>query len=220
SSVPFFTISPIKNESRYSYLLNRPALTAREQELVNALHDMEERDKERKRAMIGMQAGVLLAGMYSNHMHAQLQSAEDRKQKKRGRCKMGDGKAKYFTGDEFFQLCVDDEKAKEEEAVEKEQQRVQRENHATELADWKKKNTVIRARNKVKKATYAEDTTAWDEEKVIAKQEGRRPRWTKPKLKDYDLENLVPRPKKIVEEEKEDEEEDERSSNGSEMEQD
>ncbi|KAJ6632593.1 hypothetical protein B0H10DRAFT_2206951 [Mycena sp. CBHHK59/15] len=119
--------------------------------------------------MLDMQAATVLAGMYSNRAQSQLQAIEERKQKKRGKRKMGDGKAKYFSGDDFHQLCLDDEKAKEDEAVEKEQRRVQREAHASELAEWKKNNAAIRARNEAKKAKYAADKAAWDVESVAAK---------------------------------------------------
>ncbi|KAJ6555225.1 hypothetical protein B0H10DRAFT_1727415, partial [Mycena sp. CBHHK59/15] len=111
----------------------------------------------------------------------QLQGVEERKTKKRGRQKMGDGKAKYFTGDEFFQLCVEDEAAKEAEAAEKEQRRDQRENHASELATWKKKNDDIRSRNEEKKARFGVNKAAWEVERTTAKSEKRRPSWTKPK---------------------------------------
>ncbi|KAJ6608877.1 hypothetical protein B0H10DRAFT_2226474 [Mycena sp. CBHHK59/15] len=183
------------------------------------MREAENRDNLRKRAMLDMQAATVLAGMYSNRAQSQLQGIEERKQKKRGKRKMGDGKAKYFSGDDFYQLCLDDEKAKEDEAAEKEQRRVQREAHTSELAEWKKNNAAIRARNEAKKAKYAADKAAWDVESVAAKLQKRRPGWTKPKVKDYGVEVLLLRPKKPADEEKdESEEESEGSRTGSEME--
>jgi hypothetical protein len=98
--------------------------------------------------MVEMQASAVLAGMYSDRSQKQLQAAEERKKQKRGTRKMGHGKAKYFTGDDFYQLCLDDEKAKETEAGEKEERRVRREAHAGELAAWKKGNEDIRAKSR------------------------------------------------------------------------
>ncbi|KAJ7149853.1 hypothetical protein C8R43DRAFT_887818 [Mycena crocata] len=213
-----FTISPLKNASRYSDLLAAPAASAREQQLLDALMESEGRDEARKRAMIDMQASTILAGMYVDQARAQLQGAEERKLKKKSRRKLGDGKAKYFTGDEFVQLCIDDAKQKEQEATGKEERRVQREAHAGEIVAWRKKNEEIRTRNDVKKEQFALDKAAWEVEKAEAKTEKRRPGWVKPKWKDYNAEGLLPRPKKPAEEEDEDDEDGEGSGNGSDIE--
>jgi hypothetical protein len=65
------TISPIKTTSRYAELLDRPVQSAREQELVGALWESEDCDNRRKQVMVRMQAGVVLAGMYTSRAQTQ-----------------------------------------------------------------------------------------------------------------------------------------------------
>ncbi|KAJ6600637.1 hypothetical protein B0H10DRAFT_2230902 [Mycena sp. CBHHK59/15] len=125
---------------------------------------------------------------------------------------MGDGKAKYFTGDEFFQLALDDECRQKEEEEGKGQRKAARDAHGLRLAAWKKGNKRIRERNEVKKVTFAADLAAWEVEKQEAKQEKRKADWEKPKWKDYSPEVLLVRPTKA---DKDDDEDDEESENGS-----
>ncbi|KAJ7495066.1 hypothetical protein FB451DRAFT_1121654 [Mycena latifolia] len=212
-----YTISPIKQTARYPELLERPSASAREDELLSVIREYERRDVARKAAMIDMQASAVLAGMYVNRAHGQLQEQEVRKTRKKGKRKMGDGKAKYFTSDEFMQLCEDEEREKEQQATEKEGRRVQREAHAGELASWKTNNDQIRARNEAKKEQFKLDEAAWEAEKVLAKADKRRPAWVKPKWKDYNPEKQLPRPKKPADDEEDDEEDGEGSANGSGM---
>ncbi|KAJ7450838.1 hypothetical protein FB451DRAFT_1285273 [Mycena latifolia] len=212
------TISPQRPISRYAELLARPAMNAYEQELRDALAECDQRDEARKAAMIGMQAGVVLAGMYVNRAQNQLQEAEERKGKKKSRRKMGDGKAKWFTSDAFIQLCIDDDQRREEEERGKEGRQVARETRAAELAEWKKKNDLIRARNEAKKELFEADKAAWELEKAEAKADKRRPAWQKPKWKDYNPEPLLPRPKKLEEGgDEKDDSDGEGSGNGSGM---
>lgn len=146
--------------------------------------------------MVQMQAGAVLAGMYMSRAQAQLQAQETRKSRKKGKRKMGDGKAKYFTGDKFFQLAVDDTRERDEEEAGKEQRKTQCEAHTVELAAWKKENDSIRELNEAKKAALAADVEGWEVEKQEAKEEKRKRGWEKPKWKDYHPEVLLPRPKK------------------------
>ncbi|KAJ7314669.1 hypothetical protein DFH08DRAFT_790759 [Mycena albidolilacea] len=214
------TISPQRRTSRYADLLERPAMNAREQELVGALAESEQRDEMRKDTMIKMQAGVVLAGMYVDQAHSQLQAAEERKTQKKGRRKMGDGKAKWFTSDAFIEMCVQDDQRREEEAAGKEGRRGEREARAVELAEWKKKNDVIRERNEVKKQVFEADKAAWEAEKDVAKAAKRRPGWGKPKWKDYGPGKLMPQPKKLVEDEEDESEEGEGNESAAGMEED
>lgn len=182
-----FTISPIKPHSRYAELLERPVQTAREQELVDALREADSRDTARKRWMVNMHAGAVLSNMYASRAQTQLQTQETRKSRKKGKRKMGDGKAKYFTGDEFYQLAVEDERQRLEEEAGKDQRKTQRAAHAIELVEWKKENDAIRERNEAKKQLMVADVEAWEAEKQAAKEEKRRRGWEKPKWKDYGL---------------------------------
>jgi hypothetical protein len=214
------TISPQRPVSRYAELLARPPASAREQELRDALAESDLRDETRKGAMIQMQAGVVLAGMYVNRAQGQLQAAEERKGKNKSWWKMGDGKAKWFTSDAFIQMCVDDEKRKEDEEKGKEGRQVAQEAHAAELAEWKKQNNLIHGRNEAKKQVFEADKAAWELEKAEAKADKRRPAWPKPKWKDYEAELLLPRPKKAVEDEDEDSDDGNGSGHGSGMDED
>ncbi|KAK7007310.1 centromere protein B [Favolaschia claudopus] len=210
-----YTISPIKHESRYTSLLSRPPQTAAEAELMLALQESEGRDNKRKLSMVNMQASTILAGMYTNRAQSQVQAAEERKRKKGGKRKMGDGNAKYFSGDDFFKMVEDDDRRREEEAAEKDKRQKQRQAHAVELAAWQQANEAVRERNKKRREEHAADVAAWEVEKAAAKAAKRRPGWVKPKLADYQLEVLLPRPKKVVEDEEDDENDDEGSGNGS-----
>ncbi|KAJ7870016.1 hypothetical protein B0H13DRAFT_1635006 [Mycena leptocephala] len=198
------TISPQRPVSRYAELLARPPASAREQELRDALAESDLRDETRKGVMIQMQAGVILTGMYVNRAQGQLQAAEERKGKNKSRWKMGDGKAKWFTSDAFIQMCVDDEKRKEDEEKGKGGRQVAWEAHTAELAEWKKQNDLICGRNKAKKQVFEADKAAWELEKPKLRLTNAGPAWPKPKWKDYEAELLLPRPKKAVEDEDED----------------
>jgi hypothetical protein len=111
-------ISPSKHR-RHGDLLVKPVHTIHEQDLRDALIEAETRDAMRKEQMVGMQAGIVLANLYASRVQGQLQAAEERKQKK-GKRLMGDGKAKLFSGEEFYALCVEEEqrRAQEEAAAE------------------------------------------------------------------------------------------------------
>jgi hypothetical protein len=205
----------MKNESRYSQLFGRPPQTAREAELMLALQESEGRDNSRKRSMAEMQASTVLAGMYNNRAQAQLQAVEERKRRKTRRRKMGDGKAKYFSGDGFYQMCVEDDEKKEQEAAEKLRRAADREAHTGRLATWQEANDAIRARNAERREEYSADVASWEAEKTAAKAEKRRTKWAKPKLADYGIELLLDKPKKGDQDEREEVDSDDESGNGS-----
>ena len=158
--------------------------------------------------MSGMQAGVMLANVYASTVQSQLQAAEEKKSKGKKKRLVDDGKAKFFSGDDFFALCVEDERVREEEGVAAEQRKSQRQSHAIALAAWKKDCDAIRERNKAKKLAYDKANTEWEVERTAAKLEKRRPGWLQPKWKqDFQPETLTERPKKSTED-------DEDESNG------
>jgi DDE superfamily endonuclease len=190
------TISPIRR-TRYSHLLDNIPQTAQEQDLQNALRESEARDEARKESMLAMQAGVVLAGMYVDRAQEQLQAVEEKKKKNGKKRLMGDGKAKLFTGDEFYNLCVADEQERKKDAAVKEQRHIQRETHTVTLVEWKKVNDAIRERNEAKRAVFNEALKAWEDDRDAAKREKRRPGWTKPRWKDYSPEILIQRPKRV-----------------------
>ena len=155
--------------------------------------------------MLAMQVGVVLAGMYMDWAQEQLQAVEQKKKKNGKKRLMGDGKAKLFTDDEFYNLCIEDEQEREKDTADKEQQHIQRETHIAALMEWKKKNDAIRNRNEEKKATFNEALKAWEDDRDAAKREKRRPRWTKPRWKGYSPEVLIQCPKRVEAEDDDDE---------------
>lgn len=114
---------------------------------------------------------------------------------------MGDGKAKFFSGDDFYALCVEEDQRRKDEEVAAKEWEVLKQSHAEALAAWNKVNDAIRQRNKDKKDIYMEALSAWEAERDNAKLEKRQARWEKPKWKEWSPEKLLPRPKKQVEDE-------------------
>jgi hypothetical protein len=184
-------------------------MTAHEQSLRNALIESEARDMLRKERMVGMQAGVVLANIYSSRVQGQLQAREEKKKNKGKKRLMGDGKAKFFSGDEFYAMCVEDERQRAEGEAEAAERKSQRENHAAVLAAWKKECDGIRDRNREKKTEYQAAVIEWEAEKAAAKLEKRRAGWPKPKWKqDYEPEVMPERPKKNADDDDDDESDD------------
>jgi hypothetical protein len=144
-------------------------------------------------------------------VQGQLQAREEKKKDKGKKRLMGDRKAKFFSGDEFYAMCMEDEWQQAEGEAEAAERKSQRENHVTALAAWKKECDGIRDRNREKKMEYQAAVIEWEAEKATAKLERRRAGWPKPKWKqDYMPEVMPERPKKNAED---DEDEDE-SDNG------
>ena len=197
---PPSTISPSRS-SRYTNLLAQPVMTAHEEDLRTALIESEARDATRKERMVGMQAGVVLANIYSSRVQSQLQAREEKSKNKGKKRLMGDGKAKLFSGDDFYTMCVEDERQRAEAEVEVAERKSQQENHGVALTAWKKECHDIRDRNREKKTEYDAAVIKWEAEKGAAKLEKRRPGWPKPKWKqDYEPEVMPERPKKNVDE--------------------
>ncbi|KAJ4496460.1 hypothetical protein C8R41DRAFT_918515 [Lentinula lateritia] len=158
------------------------------------------------------QAGLVLSNLYSVQVNRQLQAKEEKKSTKGKKRLMGDGKAKLFTGDEFYQLCVHNEQRQEDiENVNKRWDA--RQAQAEKISEWKKDNEAIKERNKAKKEEFSVAVTAWEAEKEMAKAEKRKPRWNKPKWKDYNPEKMKPRPKKPAEDDGDDGDENSGSNN-------
>jgi hypothetical protein len=200
------TISPLRRP-RYTELLAEQVRTLHEQDLRDALVESEARDTVRKEYLVGMQASVVLANLYTSRVQGQLQAAEEKKKKQGKRRLMGDGKAKFFSGDEFYALCVEDERKRKEEEIAAEQRKNQRQSHAAGLAEWKKSCAAVKERNREKKDRFEEAVKEWESERAVAKAEKRRPGWQKPKWKqDFQPETLPERPKKTVEDEEDNEE--------------
>jgi hypothetical protein len=194
-------ISPSK-PPRYAHLLSKPIHTVHEHDLREALLESEARDSRRKEEMIKMQAGIVLANIYSSQVQGQLQAAEEKKKNKGKKRLVGDGKAKFFSGDDFYALCVEDERKRAEEEALAEQKKNQRENHSAALVAWKKECEAVKERNKQRKEAFDIAVKGWEAERDSAKKEGRRPGWLQPRWKkDFEPEKLPERPKKQMEDE-------------------
>ena len=174
-----FPISPMKT-ARYADLLTTPARTALENDLQHALAESEARDSARKYTMTGMQAGVVLSNVYTRTVQQQLQAVEEKNKKGKKRQLMGDGKAKFFSGDEFYMQCEEQERWLQEEEETAEEKRKQRETHALVIAAWERERNLVRGRNKERKEKFDAAVAAWEVEKALAKQEKRRLGWQKP----------------------------------------
>ncbi|KAJ3724097.1 hypothetical protein C8R42DRAFT_543765, partial [Lentinula raphanica] len=136
--------------------------TDQELKLRDALIESEARDAARKEAMMGMQAGVILSNIYAVQVNKQLQAKEDKEKSKGKKKLMGDGKAKLFTGDEFYKLCEEHEQHQQKTAEDAVERREAREVHAERLAEWKRENEAIKERNKKKKERYDEAVALWE----------------------------------------------------------
>ncbi|KAJ3897288.1 hypothetical protein F5879DRAFT_1031767 [Lentinula edodes] len=127
--------------------------------------------------------------LLESEVNRQLQAKEEKKSTKGKKRLMGDGKAKLFSGDKFYQLCVDNDK------------KILR----------MRMNVGMQGRHKLKRSRNGRRITkqlktvaAWEAEKEMAKAEKRKPRWNKPKWKYYNPEKMKPRPKKPAEDDGDD----------------
>jgi hypothetical protein len=122
-----YNISPIKAESRYLGLFHQTPQKVQEAELLEVLQESENWHMSCKWLMPEIQASTIVARIYNSKAQSQLQAAEEWKHCKTGNRKMGDRKAKYFSGDVFFNMCEADEQKKLDEAAEKERRLAERE---------------------------------------------------------------------------------------------
>ncbi|THV02098.1 hypothetical protein K435DRAFT_578368, partial [Dendrothele bispora CBS 962.96] len=135
--------------------------TAHESQLRQALIECNVRDEGWKGEMIKMQAGVVLANIYSRQVQCQLQAHEEKSTKKGKSRLIGDGKACFFTGDEFFNAVVEDNERREEEAEKKKKAQEARLAHVEALQQWESRCNLIRERNQERKERFHADEAAW-----------------------------------------------------------
>lgn len=204
-----YTVSPVKH--RQQPILDSEPQTEREAKLVQALREADKRDIWRKRAMIGMQATSMLQGMYVAKVQRHLEEHETRAgRKKSGNRLFGDGYGKLLSGDDFYNSTLEVENQAKWKAEEKEERARKREGHAVVVAEWKNNEAARKAHNDKVQKSHQDAVKAWEAERDLAKEEKRKPRWTKPKQ--GILEKPVPRPKKPdddTESDEDDEHEDE-----------
>ncbi len=174
------TISPKKR--RYEDLLSREPVTKLEAELQAALLESARRGTQQKEAMIGMQAGLVLQGVYVERAHERLEGLEGKGRVKKKQKLMGDGLPHLLDGDEFFDRVVEFEAAQTQKEAEKEQRRGEREAYDEQIEQWKMACAERDARVAAQRDRFARAKVLWEEERDLAKQERRRIGWKKPKL--------------------------------------
>ncbi|KAF8220794.1 hypothetical protein L208DRAFT_1197873, partial [Tricholoma matsutake] len=114
--------------------------------------------------MISMQATAVLQGMYIAKVQGHLEEHETRAAKKKsGNRLFGDEYGKLLTGDDFYNSSLEiEEQAKQKSEEKSERARMKTRNDAV----WKSHQDAVKA---------------WEAEHDLAKEERRKPRWTKPK---------------------------------------
>lgn len=201
SSLPAFnsvTISPPRPK-RYKHLTDIVPHTEHEANLRAALLEVAGRDEDRKESMKGMQANTILSTMYTKRVRGQLEDQEERKRRKtNGGGLIGDGHAKWFSGDAFFELCVEDDERRKAEAEEKGQRGDERSLHSKALARWREGNDEIRKRNEGRKVQFHAALVEWRAEQEAARAAKRKVAVVQPKLKDFGVEKLLDKPRRIV----------------------
>ncbi|KAK6971374.1 hypothetical protein R3P38DRAFT_3379803 [Favolaschia claudopus] len=198
---------PSTQNSRYSDILHKPPQTAAEAQLMLALQESEARNTVQKNAMMQMQATTILAGMYNNRAQdaaAGIRGAEEEKRAGRGRWGMETrSTSRGMISSSLLRRTTGDGRRRR---VEKEKRQEQREARAVELAEWQKANeAMLREEQDEKGGTRGRCRSVGGRK---SRGEGGKKAagvGVKPKLADYGVESLLPRPKKVVEEEDDEE---------------
>ncbi|OCH84426.1 hypothetical protein OBBRIDRAFT_690027, partial [Obba rivulosa] len=136
--------------------------TTREELLIAALQEAEGRNEARKQQVVGLQATVVLQGMYVGRAHEQLQAQEDKAAQKRKNRVFGDGMAKLLTGNQFFEAVEELERKTTEEARKRAHAKAARLAHSTALVEWKKEDEARLKRNREKVAAYTAAVREWE----------------------------------------------------------
>ncbi|RPD75015.1 hypothetical protein L226DRAFT_570685 [Lentinus tigrinus ALCF2SS1-7] len=187
---------------RYKELLAQTPTTPYEAQLQAALRESDSRDTARKATLVGMQATVLLQGVYVDRQ----MEKDGRRTKKRKT--LSDGLPHLLTHNDFVSHVEQAERAQEDAKAQREARKVEREQYQRALVKWKKAEEERKARNKERKSKWPAEKEAWEAERKLACAEKREPRWEKPKL---GLESPLQRPRMkaaVAEQDQEQEEED------------
>ncbi|TFK28460.1 hypothetical protein FA15DRAFT_553037, partial [Coprinopsis marcescibilis] len=122
--------------------------TTREILFRDALAEAEERDLNRKNAMVGMQAQVILQGLYVREVNGHLQAhGEQKAKKKESNLPFGDGLPKLLTSDEFTSNIEKRVEQKQQDEEEKELRAEERKVYMEKRDAWKKAESERVARN-------------------------------------------------------------------------
>ena len=154
--------------------------------------------------------------MYVSRVWRQLETQEEKKRgKKVGRVNM-DGRAKLLTQDDVFAGVQEYEKARDDAEVEATRKKVSRESYKEAVNVWKVRDDDRKSANRALKQAWEQDVKLWEIERDGAKQDRRKPGWTKPKMPK--MAKGIPKPKMAdfrAGDDDKDEDEDHESSTGS-----
>ncbi|EMD41202.1 hypothetical protein CERSUDRAFT_35536, partial [Gelatoporia subvermispora B] len=136
--------------------------TSREEQLIAALRDSEARNETRKQQVIGLQATVVLQGMYVGRAHGQLQAQEEKAAQKRKNRVFGDGMPKLLTGDDFFEAVENHERKAAQEADKKARRQAGSAAFQAARAKWQLEEKARLERNRLKKAQWHAAVRDWE----------------------------------------------------------
>ena len=137
---------------------------------------------------IQLQASMVLQRLYCTRVRRQLQAKEVKMNAKKAKGRLhGDGLPRVLTDDEFFERVVAHFKALEEEEVEREAKKQNKEDLNAEIDEWKRNEEQRKKTNLELQANWETADRAWKVEKDRIKLAGG-------KIKDWTNEN--PKPKK------------------------
>ncbi|KAF9238275.1 hypothetical protein BU15DRAFT_47895 [Melanogaster broomeanus] len=124
----------------------------------------------------------VLQSIYCGRMAEQLAAQEEKHKKAKKGQLNGDGLPRLLTGDDFFDLVVERQKALEEEKVAKEIRQREKEELSGVIAVWKEADKERKNRNKARREAFRKELDMWEQERALAKSEKRRIGWKRPKL--------------------------------------
>jgi hypothetical protein len=186
------------DKARNIALLAAEPTTALEHELQAALCTEQEKNKAQKLCMVSMQSAMVLNGAYVDLVQGQLAVQEKKKSDKRKGRLVGDGLPRLLTSKDFVNRVTEFKKDAREKEEALQECKASRAEKSTALKEWKELEEARKARNKEIRQDYEMQVKEWEAERDVAKEEHRRPRWTKPTLKGL-LFSPIPKPGFAVE---------------------
>ena len=160
-------------------LLAGPPKTVREEELMNALHDADQRIGTLKEDNCVLQAQVVLQDLYVGMVHTELQSQEEKKSKGKSKKLNADSLPKLLDGDNFYQRVVEDNEQWKLEEAEKVQKQAVWCAAAEVKKKWEEEEEACKLCNNEAKDAWQEAAKLWEIEQDRAKEACQRPRWKK-----------------------------------------
>jgi len=155
SCLPNANVSP-SNKRKHILLETKPK-TDCERELQQALSNSYTREADLEGANQGIQATMVLQGMYCDCVQQQLQGQEKKKNMTKGGHLVGDGLPILLTGESFHSHVVEHQRITQEEAIAHDAQQVAREEKAEAMKAWKELEMERVKRNQDRRALHKEE---------------------------------------------------------------